>query len=409
MSDRLRALREQRAKLIKDARALTDKAEAEKRELTGEEDAQFSKMFDDADKLKAKIDREEQLIEEERKLALGRFEETHRDPANPAPVKRARDTEEYRTAFRRYILEGRQFLNPEEIRALSAENPITGGYVVTPQQFLNELIKAIDDQVFIRRLARKIPVTAAASLGVPSLDADPADADWTSELATGSEDSTMAFGKRELHPYPLAKRIKISNKLLRVAALDPESLVRERLAYKFAVTEEKAFLLGTGAGQPLGVFTASNDGIPTSRDMSTDNTSTAITTDGLKNAKYNQKGGYWARMQWLFHRDGVKMIAKLKDTTNQYIWTDSIVEGEPDRLLGAPVNMSEFVPNTFTTGLYVGILGDFASYWIADAMQIELQRLVELYAETNQTGLIGRLECDGAPVLAEAFTRVKLA
>ena len=38
-----------------------------------------------------------------------------------------------------------------------------------------------------------------------------------------------------------------------------------------------------------------------------------------------------------------------------------------------------------------------------------VQRLVELYAETNQTGFIGRVETDGMPVLAEAFARVKLA
>jgi hypothetical protein len=34
--------------------------------------------------------------------------------------------------------------------------------------------------------------------------------------------------------------------------------------------------------------------------------------------------------------------------------------------------------------------------------------LQELYAETNQIGLIGRLESDAMPVLEEAFVRVKL-
>jgi HK97 family phage major capsid protein len=40
---------------------------------------------------------------------------------------------------------------------------------------------------------------------------------------------------------------------------------------------------------------------------------------------------------------------------------------------------------------------------------MQVQRLNELYAETNQVGFIGRLETDGAPVLEEAFVRVKLA
>jgi hypothetical protein len=41
-------------------------------------------------------------------------------------------------------------------------------------------------------------------------------------------------------------------------------------------------------------------------------------------------------------------------------------------------------------------------------MVLTVQRLTELYAETNQVGLIGRMEADGMPVLEEAFARVKL-
>ena len=33
---------------------------------------------------------------------------------------------------------------------------------------------------------------------------------------------------------------------------------------------------------------------------------------------------------------------------------------------------------------------------------MQMQRLNELYVETNQLGFIGRLETDGAPVLEEA-------
>ncbi len=70
-----------------------------------------------------------------------------------------------------------------------------------------------------------------------------------------------------------------------------------------------------------------------------------------------------------------------------------------DRLLSFPVRQSEYAPNTLTTGLYVGILGDFyAGYWIADSLAIQIQRLIELYAPTNQTGFIARAETDGMPV-----------
>lgn len=398
----LKSLREERAKLVADCRALTDKAETEKRSLTTEEDAQYSKMFDKADALRKQIDREIELREAERTLTETREQEQRNEG-------RGANDDKVMVAFRSWLTSGRvEGDGAEEFRALSSGVNTEGGYLVAPQDFVNGLIKAVDDAIIIRRLATVIPMGAAKSMGIPTLDADPSDADWTYELGTGNEDSAMAFGKREMRPHPLAKRIKISNNLLRNSALPAEQLVIARMSYKFGITQEKAYLTGDGAQKPLGLFTASNDGIPTSRDIATDNTSSAVTSDGLKNAKYSLKAQYQATGQWLFHRDGVKQIAKLKDSQGRYLWQDAIREGEPDMLLGRPVNQSEYVPNTFTTGQYVGMFGDFSFYWIIDSLQMQMQRLVELYAATNQIGLIGRYEGDGAPVLAEAFARVKL-
>jgi HK97 family phage major capsid protein len=297
-----------------------------------------------------------------------------------------------------------------QLRALQSDSDASGGYLVAPVQMQQQILQAMDNAVFIRQQATKFTVANADGLGVPKLENDPADADWTTEIKTGSEDSTMSFAGRELRPHPVAKRIRISRKLMRQLPTI-ESFVRERLAYKFAVTQEKAFLTGTGAQQPLGLFTASAQGISTGRDVATDNTSTALTADGLINAKYALKAAYWPRAQWLFHRDAVKQIAKLREGsgTGAYLWQPSLQMGQPDMLQGRPMIVSEYVPNTFTTGLYVGMFGDFSYYWIADALTMDVQRLDELYAESNQVGLIGRMESDGMPVLEEAFVRIKLA
>jgi HK97 family phage major capsid protein len=55
------------------------------------------------------------------------------------------------------------------------------------------------------------------------------------------------------------------------------------------------------------------------------------------------------------------------------------------------------------------VCGDFSFYHIADAEQMTVQRLVELYAETGQVGFIGTRALDAMPVLAEAFSRLKIA
>jgi HK97 family phage major capsid protein len=365
----------------------------------------------DVDKRTAEIEREEKLQTLEQRL---------KDPAPPiappAPIDQPKPeakskfaTEEYRNAFAGFIRGGLKGVSPEEYRALAADQDIYGGFIVSPEQFVNELLKAVDNMVVIRGLATKLSVPNAASLGVPTLDNDPSDPVWTSEILTGDEDSTMSFGRRELFPHPLAKRIKVSQKLLRQALQGADALVRERLSYVFAIVEETAFMTGSGSNQPLGVFTASNSGISTTYDISTGNTSTSIQTDGLIEAKYALKGQYWAAARWLFHRDAVKQIRKLKTGEGDYIWQPGISAGTPDRILEIPYLMSEYAPNTFTSGSYVGIIGDFSKYWIADALNMQIQRLDELYAETAQVGFIGRLECDGAPVLGEAFRRVTLA
>ena len=71
--------------------------------------------------------------------------------------------------------------------------------------------------------------------------------------------------------------------------------------------------------------------------------------------------------------------------------------------------MSEYAPSTFTTGLYVAVLGNFEYYWIVELMDMAIQRLVELYAATGEVGFIARRWVDGSPLLDEAFARVKLA
>ena len=164
----------------------------------------------------------------------------------------------------------------------------------------------------------------------------------------------------------------------------------------------------TGDGnRSLSGSSASADGISTSRTLWV-NTKTAIKADTLIDVKYALKGQYHARARWMLHRLILAEIRKLKDDNGQYLWQPGIAGGVPDRILEMPYTLSEYAPSTLAAGKYVAILGDYRYYWIADALDMQIQRLVELYARSNQTGFIGRLETDGMPVLEEAFVRLKL-
>jgi len=442
MTERERKLREDRAKVTHDYRAILDKADEEKRELTSDERDSIARMDTELGDFEIKIQAARKLGDIE-----GEYRGTDNPPLSAEPEAREQNKDEHRdmvatvlrtfdenrgndnvrdlarasvgaekfhrmqsAIFRRYLLDGKGAITQQEARALQLDSDVGGGYLVAPEQFVEQLIQAVDDALYMRQLATKFTVIGAKSLGAPSLDTDPVDASWTGEVTEVTEDNSMALGKRQMIPHPLAKLIKISRDLLRASGR-AESIARERISYHLAYPMENGYLNGSGSNQPLGVNTASDYGISTSRDVSTGNTTTSINTDGLIEAKWSIKSNYWGRpgFKWMFHRDALKQIRKLKDGEGQYIWQQGITVDVPDRILETPYLMSELMPNTFTTGLYVGIIGDFAFYWIVDALDMEIQRLDELYALTNQIGLITRAKSDGMPVLEEAFARVTLA
>ncbi len=403
----LKQMIEERANMWERMKGLNDGAEArESGALEGSEVEEYEKLEARLDQLSAEIERRTRFD--------GRAK--HFEGGAPGPVvepvrpgaQRTEEEEAELRAFRSFLKGGPA---PAELRSLQADSDVEGGYLLAPQTVATLLLAGVDNETFMRQpgFATIERITEAAGLGVVSLDTDFAAADWTQELTQTTVDEALRLGKRELKTSPLTKETKLSRTLVRRTAGGAETLVMSRLAYQFGVTMENAYLNGSGAGQPLGCFTASAQGISTARDVSTDNTATAITADGLIEAKHTLKGQYWPRARWIFHRDAVKKIRKLKDGDGQYLWAAGLSGGIPDRILETPYVMSEYAPNTFTTGLYVGIIGDFSFYWIVDALQLEIQVLNELYARTNQFGYIGRLETDGMPVLEEAFVRVKLA
>jgi HK97 family phage major capsid protein len=103
------------------------------------------------------------------------------------------------------------------------------------------------------------------------------------------------------------------------------------------------------------------------------------------------------------------MIRKLKDGEGNYLWQPGLASDRPATILSIPYDESEYCPNTFSTGKYVGALCCWNYYWIVDALTLRIQVLRELYAETNQTGYIARAETDGMPVHENGFVRVTLA
>ena len=421
----LKALQDKFSSLMTQAEAIRLKYEGKSETMTGQEMTEWTNLVTEAETVKGQMEtaqKQEALkafaSQSANALPTGQAGERDDKGALVEAAGKPTPAEAGKKAFEKFLRGGAKGLSSQDLSAIAlatstkayqADSPTSGGFLVTPQQFVMDLITLMKDNVFIRGLATNYTVDRAESLGIPALDQDPADADWTTELATGNEDTNMIFGKRELKPNPLAKRVKLSNKLLRQAAMDPEAIVRDRLAYKFGISEEKAFLTGSGANQPLGIFTPSAQGISTARDLQTGTAST-LKADDLIATLYSLKGQYQNRATWVINRQIVLAIRLLKDNNNNYIWSTGLgpgqgYGGQPETILSRPFCMSEYAPGTIASGNYVAVIGDFSRYVIATALDMQLQVLDQLYAENNQTGYIARMEVDGMPVLEEAFAR----
>lgn len=401
-------------------------------EMTAEQRTNLDKI--DKDLTQAIADRDLALKAEGRQSLA-----TYAPPKNDPAEQRASDPSEHakkvNREFRDFVLSDKQgtfSFRGREYRDLQANDDVKGGYTVAKEQFNAELIKAVDDQVFMRAQSRAFTLVNAESLGTPSRDANATNATWGAELTVGASDTGLKYGKRDLTPHPLSAYIKVSKKFLRASGIDAEAEVRDRLAYALSIPQEIAFLNGSGANQPLGLFTVSANGVSTDRDITTASSSGTIASyEELIDVQYTLKGAYWRNSSWVFNRFHHKDIRKIKDGNGNPVWMPAglgtvLNAVTYDTLLTRPVFMSEFAPvstaygSTSLTASIVGssaasgptgrvaIFGDLSQYWTATALDLQIDHLVELGALTNQDIFIARVETDGAPVLSEAFAVLRL-
>lgn len=392
MAKKLYEMMQERANITNQMREIMNKYEDGV--MNADDTATYNRLEGEFDKINANIIREQKQLERER--AAGEIE-------------KMQDSKDKRLAvFARALQGDRDAITSYKNTTQTLGTDATAGALTAPMEFVNRLIAGLKDDMFMRQICDVVgPIGQAQSLGFPSLTADASDVAWTTEVAAAPEEATISFARREFKPQRLAKLVKVSNTLMRHAP-NPDQIVLDRILYKIEAAQENAFMNGSGTNQPLGVFVANDSGIATGRDIEAAG-ATAITADDLIDCKYAVKGQYMRRASWVMHRDLCKMLAKLKDTDGQYIWQPSIQVGQPDMLLGAAVYMSEYAPNTYTAGKYAAVYGDFKTgYWICDSDGLFIKVLNELYAVTNEIGYIVEYFGDGAPVVGEAFSRLKM-
>ena len=386
-------MRTQRAKLIADWRTILDKADAESRAVTADEQTAIAKMEADIDAMKRTIDAREALDATERAIVPESQRTAPRETATAGSQQEAQ-----RAAFWTWAKTGH--LSGEQRANMLVGTDASGGYLV-PDEFRKQLIVALNEENIIRNLAT-VFTTSSGVMSIPVNSAH-GSASWVAEAAAYST-SDETFAEVTLSAYKATTLIKVSEEMLHDSAFPVESFLATEFGRRIGKLEETAFINGTGSGQPTGIVGGSTLG-------KTATATNAITADELTDTFYALGRAYRARSSWIMADSTVKMIRKLKtgvSSDNTYLWQAGLVSGEPDRLLGRPVYVSEFMPAA-TTGLKPVIFGDISAYYIGDRQAYSMQRLDELYAANGFVGFRQFHRTDGKLSLATTVYHLIMA
>jgi len=386
-------LREQRSKLVADARDLLNSvneatAEGDAKEI----EARFDAMMADADAIKARIDREERLAQVEADLEARVYNRAARDDISPDEARQKIDDES--AAFRSYLRGGLDGLTPEHRslilskRAQSVGTNSAGGYTV-PQGFYNRLEEALVGVGGVRPVATILRTASGNALPIPTVNETAQKGAILAENAQVSEQDAT-FGQITLNAYKYSsKLIRVSVELLQDSAFDLEGFLARALGERIGRATNEHFTTGDGSSKPNGIVTAS-----TLAKTGASGQTTSVTYDDLVDLLYGLDPAYRANARWMLNDSTIKALRKLKDSNGLPLWQPSVVAGEPDTFMGKPIVVNADMP-AMAAGAKSILFGDFSKYLIRDVAGIEVLRLTERYADYGQVAFMAYSRCDG--------------
>lgn len=369
-------LQDKRARIWKQAKDFLDAKQKESDVLSAEDNATYEKIEQDVVNLGKEIDRRHKQEEIEATLNQPTSQAITNTPADGTlSNKQTGYTKDFWQMMR-----GRGVVN-----TLKEGADPDGGFLV-PDEFENQLIQKLQEDNVLWTISHVIQ-TNSGEHKIPVVTSE-GTAAWLDEEAAYTESNTR-FSQVSMAAHKLGTLIKVSEELLNDSAFDLMAYLSDEFGRRLGNAEEQAFLTGTGTNQPTGILTDTNGTSAGSTAAKTD----TLTFDDLIDLFYSLKAPYRQNAVFLMSDDTIKIIRKLKDKNDQYVWQPSVQAGQPDRILNCPVYTSPYMPN-LAAGNKPILFGDFNYYWIADRQGRTFKRLNKLYAVTGQVGFLGSQRVD---------------
>lgn len=317
-------------------------------------------------------------------------------------------TREYKSSFREYMRAGGLAgMKSASIKTLQEGADVSGGFLV-PADILSRVIvkepapTSVQSRVMQMNTGRDALVIPKVNYTTDDVYTTGMRITWTGEVpasATTARVTDPIFGQVRIPVHTAMMSLPVTQDLIEDANFDLMGWISGKFAETRDLLLEDKIINGTGIGQPLGIL--ANPGGANQPAVINTGSSGAFTADTLIQTGFALPPQYDDNAAWVVEKTvSLRAIAQLKDGNGRYLYGMGVddsglsVQIKGRNLIGYPVLMNQFMP-VAAASAYSAIFGDLRGYYLVNRVGLSIQVLRELYAETNQVLILGRVRFGG--------------
>ena len=353
------------------AKALVSRASDEARELSAEEEAQYSKLNEAMDSKLAKIEDLKKGEERSAKLSavIGAVEvATSKTIENDADALRA-------------LIKGDKRTANFEMRALATAT------ATTPVTFADFVVEQLVNDNVVYAGATKIRTTDNRNITVPILAGTAPAAAFVAQGGTISA-ADPVFTSITLGSFAAATLTLASRELVDSAGFNLVEYVGRAAGAQIAQLAGSACTLGTGTLQPTGFISAlTTAGALTTATKGGTVTATFFDLLDVQSALYALAPKYRnAATAWHVSTGAARKMRGFQDLNGQFVWQASQAAGQPETLLGYRVIENPYMAAVASASKSVAIVHE-PSIYIREAGNLSVATSEDRYFELNSIGI----------------------
>lgn len=415
MSKRIRELQARKAQLVKDARAITDKAAAAGVDLTEEEQKQFDTISASIVSVTRSIEREQMLAAEEAQLGVesaGIVLETQEN-VEKDPKRGFKSFGMFAQAVRRASSPGAQ---PDQRLLIGAAAPTTfgsegvgqdGGFAVPPD-YAREIWTMSLGEDSLLPMTDGVELGDSNSMVFPKDETTPWGTDgirayWQAEAGVVNA-TKPKLGTRTLRLHKLMALVPLTDELL----ADQNALgsyLPSKVADSIRWKANEAIMFGNGNGQPQGFMNGAALVV-----VAKEAGQATLTLQAMNLAKMIARlpAGSYPRSVWIVNNDVLPALFTLTlGNYPIYLPMNSGVQGNPyGTLLGRPILISQHAASFTNQGDVILVDGKFIQS-ITKAGGMQSATSMHLYFDADATAFRTTFRVDAQPKIAAAINPAK--